>query len=314
ASTWTDALLVVSKGEVVGEWCADGILPDDRHLLMSVSKSICGVVIGSLVDDGLLDPDATVAHYVPELARSAFGSATVQQVLDMEVAVEYNEDYADLNSHVRAHDRVAGWRSPIAGEPADTYEFLSGLRASGEHGKVFQYCSANTDVLAWLAEAVTTKRYHEILAERVWSHLGAKSDASITVDSSGFAFANGGISCTARDLARVGELMLNGGRVGDRRVVSAEWVRTTMAGGDPDAARGLPHQFVHPNGSYKNQWWATGNSRGNVYAAGIHGQYIWLDVPTQTVIVKFSSAPEALGKTMTADHAQLFTDLCAALE
>lgn len=314
ADTWTDALLVVREGRIVGEWYGDGVRPDDRHLLMSVSKSICGVVVGTLIDEGLVDPGRAVATYIPDLADSAYGTATVQQVLDMTVAVEYLEEYADLNSHVRAHDRVAGWRTRLDSDPKDTYEFLMGLRSSGEHGKTFQYCSANTDVLAWLVEAVTAKRFHEVVGERVWSRLDAESDAKITVDSSGFAFANGGISCTARDLAGIGRLMLSGGELGGRRVVSEDWVRATMDGGDPEAARGLPYQEIHPNGSYKNHWWATGNERGNVYAVGIHGQYVWLDPPTGTVIVKFSSAPEALGRTMNSDHARLFHDLCTAME
>ncbi|HEU4850041.1 MAG TPA: serine hydrolase, partial [Terrimesophilobacter sp.] len=314
AQTWTDAILVVHEDRIVGEWYGDGSHPDDRHLLMSVSKSICGIVVGALDDDGLIEPSRTVAHYIPELAESAYGTATVQQVLDMTVAVEYLEEYADLNSHVRAHDRVAGWRTRFDSDPRDTHEFLMGLRPAGEHGKAFQYCSANTDVLAWLVEVVTGKRYHEVVGERVWSRLDAQSDARITVDSSGFAFANGGISCTARDLAGVGRLMLAGGEFGGRRIVSDGWVRATMAGGDPEAARGLPYQDIHPNGSYKNHWWATGNERGSVYAVGIHGQYVWLDPPTRTVIVKFSSAPEALGRTMNSDHARLFQELCAALE
>lgn len=313
-STWSDALIVVNRGELLGEWYADTLASSKRHLLMSVSKSICGILIGTLIDDGLIDPEKSVGYFIPELAASAFGTATVQQVLDMTAAVSYDEEYSDLQSHVRAHDRVAGWRSKRDGDPINTYEFLASLAPSGEHGVRFQYCSANTDVLAWLAEAVTSHRYHDLLSERVWSRLGCRNDARITVDQSGFAFANGGIFCTARDLARVGELMLAGGTLDGNHVVSAKWVEATMAGGDPEAARGLPYQAIHPNGSYKNHWWSTGNLRKNVYAVGIHGQYIWLDVPSQTVIVKFSSAPEALGSTMNSDHARLFGEMCAALE
>lgn len=318
AATWTDAVVVVRRGEVIGEWYAEGFRRHDRHLLMSVSKSVCGILIGALVDDGLIDLRRTIGEYIPELEGSAFADATVQQVMDMTVAVEYDEEYDDLHSHVRAHDRIAGWRERGDGDAIDSYEFLRSLQSAGDPG-VFQYCSANTDVLAWLVEAVTSKRYHEVLAERIWSRLGCDDDAVVTVDSSGFAFANGGISCTARDLARVGTLMLNGGATGagratSDRVVSAEWVRETMAGGDPDAARGSAFQAIHPRGSYKNHWWSTGNDRGNVYAVGIHGQYVWLDEPTSTVIVKFSSAPEPLGPTMNSDHARLFTDMCAVLD
>lgn len=313
-ATWSDAVLVMRAGELVAEWYAKGFRPDDRHLLMSVSKSVCGILVGTFIDDGLIRPDVTIGEYIPELVGSAFGGATVQQVLDMTVAVDYDEEYTDLRSHVRAHDRIAGWRKRLPGDAPDSYEFLRGLKPTGEYGKVFQYCSANTDVLAWLVETVTSRRFHEVLSERVWSRLGSDDDATITVDASGFAFANGGMSCAARDLARVGALMLEGGVAQGERVVSDKWVRETLDGGDPDAARGSAFHAAHPNGSYKNHWWSTGNERRNVYAVGIHGQYIWLDEPTSTVIVKFSSAPEPLGQTMNSDHARLFVELCEALD
>ncbi|MGM7668272.1 serine hydrolase domain-containing protein [Microbacterium sp. A93] len=308
-AAFTDALVVVRHGEVLAEYYRDGFAERDQHLLMSVSKSICGITIASLVDDGLIDPEAHVSTYLPELADSAHGIATVQQVLDMTVAVAYSEDYRDPDSEVRQQDRVAGWRLPRAGDPRDTYAFLQSLRSSGAPGEQFQYCSADTDVLAWIIEAVTGRRYADEVADRLWQRLGCRDEASITVDQGGFAFANGGISCTARDLARVGELMLAGGELGGQRIVSAEWVSRTMAGGDPELARGSAIQRTHPNASYRNQWWSTGNERGNVYAVGIHGQYVWLDPLTDTVIVKLSSCPEPVTEAWNDKHAGLFRDI-----
>lgn len=313
-TSYTDALVVVRGGEVVADYYRPGFSPHDRHLLMSVSKSICGITIGTLIDDGLVDPHSSVSRYLPELSGSAYGNATVQQVMDMTVAVDYDEDYRDPDSEVRAQDRIAGWRERRPGDPADTYAFLASLRASGPPGERFQYCSADTDVLAWLIEAVTGRRYSDAVAERVWQRLGCDDDASITVDSTGFGFANGGISCTARDLARVGELMLAEGVAGGDRIVSSAWAGQTLAGGDPELARGLVVQQTHPEASYRNQWWSTGNTRGNVYAVGIHGQYIWLDPPTDTVIVKLSSCPEPVTVRWNEVHAGLFHEICTVLD
>jgi CubicO group peptidase (beta-lactamase class C family) len=260
-----------------------------------------------------VDPGEPVPRYVPELAGSAYGDVTVQQVLDMTVAVDYDENYRDADSEVRAQDRVAGWRTARALDPIDTYEFLRSLRSGGEPGRRFQYCSADTDVLAWVIEAVTGRRYAEVVSERLWRRLGCDDDASITVDSAGFAFANGGISCTARDLTRIGDLMLSGGVYEGQRVVSETWVRQTLSGGDPELARGSAIQQTHPNASYRNQWWSTGNARGNVYAVGIHGQYVWLDPTTKSVIVKFSSCPEPVTTEWNDLHGALFADICASL-
>ena len=208
--TYTDAFLVLRGSEVVAEYYRAGFSPDARHLLMGVSKSLCGTVVGALVDAGRIDPARPVTDYVPELAGSVYDGPSVQHVLDMQIGIDYNEDYVDAASEVQTHDRSAGWRTRRDGDPADTYEFLSTLRGDGSTG-VFQYCSANTDVLAWVVERVTGLRYAEALSTRLWSKLGADRDATITVDPAGFGSANGGVSCTARDLARVGRMMLDGG-------------------------------------------------------------------------------------------------------
>ena len=308
--SYTDGLVVLRDGTLIAEYYREGADPDGVHLLMSVSKSICGLTVGTLVDDGSIDPGHHVDHYVPELRGSAYGDATVQQVLDMTVDVDYDEDYRNPASEVQAQDRVAGWRPRLPGDPVDTYSFLAGLRGTSRHGEIFKYCSAGTDVLAWIVESVTGLRYHDAVSRRLWSRLGCEEDAQITVDAAGFGFANGGISCTARDLARLGLLMLDGGVIDGRRVVSSEWIRRTIEGGDPDAATGTVFQRVHPSGSYSNQWWITGSARGDYYAAGIHGQFIWVDPSTHTVVVKFSSWPEPVTEQWNRLHTTLFREIC----
>lgn len=311
--SFTDALLVLRGDDVVAEYYRPGFAPDGLHLLMSVSKSLCSTVFGALVDAGEVDPSRPVTEYVPELAGSVYDGPSVQQVLDMEIAIDYSEDYVDPASEVQAHDRSAGWRSRLPGDPADDYEFLTTLRGSGETG-TFQYCSANTDVLAWIIERVTGLRYAEALSELLWSKIGADRDATITVDPSGFGYANAGFSCTARDLARVGRMMLDGGSAPGGRVVSEQWVRSVLAGGSREAMTYEGFTGAFPNGSYTRQWWCTGNERGNVSAVGIHGQNLWLDPSTDSVIVKLSSWPEPLTDAFEALQNAILLDVSRALD
>ncbi|WP_375237337.1 6-aminohexanoate-dimer hydrolase, partial [Microbacterium schleiferi] len=266
--TCTDAFLVLRGSEVLAEYYRAGFAPDDRHLLMSVSKSLCGTVVGALIDEGRIDPAQPVTEYVPELAGSVYDGPSVLQVLDMQISIDYNEDYVDPASEVQTHDRSAGWRTRRDGDPADTYEFLTTLRGDGGTGE-FQYCSANTDVLAWIVERVTGLRYVEALSTYLWAKLDADRDATITVDQTGFGFANGGVSCTARDLARVGRMMLDGGVAPGGRVVSQGWVESVLAGGSREAMTDEGFTSAFPEGSYTRQWWCTGNERGNVSGIGI---------------------------------------------
>lgn len=309
----TQAILVMRGHEIVDERYFDGFGPSDRHLLMSVSKSLCGLVTGRLVGEGLISLAAPVAAYVPELRDGAFGAATIQQLLDMTASVEYDEDYHNPAAHVHQQDRVAGWRPRQPDDPADTYEFLSSLRAGGQHGKVFQYCSASTDVLAWVIESATGRRYADVLSSALWSRLGCADDAWISVDSGGFAFANGGIACTARDLAKVGRLVLDRGVARGEQVVPAKWIADTLEGGEVEAAAGTIFQSIHPRGSYHNQWWITGDAHSSAYAIGIHGQYLWLDPVANIVIVKFSSLPSAVSEAASRAHVAAFREIVARL-
>ncbi|MGJ3191958.1 serine hydrolase domain-containing protein [Paenarthrobacter sp. FR1] len=312
-ASYTDAFLVLHRNEVIAEYYRPGFAPDDLHLVMSVSKSMCGLVLGALVGSGDIVTSARVVDYVPELAGSAYDGPTVQHVLDMAIHLDYSEDYMDPSSEVQTHDRSSGWRTRQSADPADTYAFLTTLTGNGTVGS-FQYCSANTDVLAWIIERVTGLRYSDALSKYLWSKLDAGRDATITVDPAGFGFANGGVSCTARDLARVGRLMLDGGKGPGGRVVSAGWVRSILDGGDPHAMADSSYTALHPGGSYTRQWWCTGNERGNVTGIGIHGQYLWLDPTTDTVIVKLSTWPEPDSDHFHELDNQLLLDVSHAVD
>ncbi|WP_164281409.1 serine hydrolase, partial [Stenotrophomonas indicatrix] len=71
-----------------------------QHIAMSITKSFVGTLAAMLVADGKLDPAAPVTQYVPELKDTAYGDATVRQVMDMTVGVRYSENYADPNADV----------------------------------------------------------------------------------------------------------------------------------------------------------------------------------------------------------------------
>lgn len=293
-TTAARAVVVLRRGSLVGEWYGAGMGPGARHTLMSVSKSLCGLVVGRLIGQGVLSETSVIGDLVPRLKDSAFRDATIRDALDMKVAVDYDETYHDPSAHVAQQDRVAGWRPRHPGDPVDTYEFLTLLRPAGPHGRRLQYCSATTDALAWAIEAVTGQRYHEVLSSELWSQLSPQDDAGITVDQGGFAFANGGVVCTARDLARLGQLMLDRGTVNGRQVVPEAFIADIMSGGDHQAAAGSHFQAVHPHGSYRSQWWVTGDDHRAVYGAGIHGQYLWVDPHAEVVVAKFGAHPEAV--------------------
>lgn len=304
--SYTDGFIVLRGREVVVERYLNGMTPSTRHLLQSVSKSMCAAVFGRYVDAGLVDVRERVDRYLPELSESAYGDAIVQHVLDMTVAVHYDEEYTDPASEVQTHERVGRWRTPLPTDPKNTYEFLTTLAKSGEHGRTFFYCSANTEVLAWILERVSGRPFTELLTADLWSLLGAQHDASVTVDAAQFPMASGGISVTLRDLARFGRTILDAGwGPAGAAVVPRSWIEDIRAGGDV-AAAAASMKDVHPAGSYRNQFWITGDSHGCFYGVGIYGQYVWMNPQSDVVIAKLSSLPRADDDADWAEHVAFF--------
>ncbi|MEM8767627.1 MAG: serine hydrolase, partial [Pseudomonadota bacterium] len=82
-ANYTDGILILHGGRIVYEYYSGCLNREGRHGAMSVTKSFVGTIAETLVADGVLDDAAPVTEYVPELAESAFGSATVREVMDM---------------------------------------------------------------------------------------------------------------------------------------------------------------------------------------------------------------------------------------
>jgi len=292
--TSTDAITVMRGGRFIADFHAPNFTLQSRHILFSASKSIAGLLAGMLVGDGLLDPDAAVAHYVPELAQSAFGDAQVRQVLDMRTSLAFNEDYLDPTGVYARYRRAGLWDPWRDGEEPETViGFLSSLpKGASEHGGPFHYCSPNSDVLGLVIERASGTRYADFAATRLWQPLGLRHDGGVTVDLAGTARSGGGLSMTVRDLARIGELVRAGGTVDGRRLIPADWVHDTLTGGSAEAWQQGSFAAWLPNGKYRNKWYQVGNASGACFAIGIHGQWLYVDPLRETVIAKFSSQPE----------------------
>lgn len=292
AASATRGLVVLRGGRRVAEWYGRGYDGTRPHILFSVTKSVTGVLAGVLAGRGLLDPEAPVVRYVPEVSGSAFGDCTVRHLLDMGVSAAFSEDYNDPASGYARYRAASLWNPPPPGEVAGTMRgFLAALpRGEGLHGAVFRYLSPDTDMLGWVIERAAGRAYAELLSELLWQPMGAEAPAQVTVDAEGAARASGGLCALPRDLARLGELL----RLGGGGVVPAWWVDDIRSGGDAatwEAWRRGSFAYLFPRGSYRSQWYVSGHASGAFAAIGIHGQWLWIDPAREVVIAKVSALP-----------------------
>jgi CubicO group peptidase (beta-lactamase class C family) len=211
----TDALVVLHRGRLVHEWYGGWGAPDRQHIIFSISKSLTALLVGSLVGEGVLDPDQHVTHYLPETKGSAYDGATLRHVLDMTVASAFSEEYLDEDGIFMAYRRAAAWNPPEEGGSSEGLRrFLARLPASdGAHGGRFHYCSPHSDLLGWIVERVAGGSFAAVMSQRLMQPTGLAAEAYITLDTFGAPRVAGGICVTAIDLARLGEMVRCGGAV-----------------------------------------------------------------------------------------------------
>jgi len=304
ADTFTDAYVVLHDGQVVAERYYGGMTVTTKHLLMSVSKSILGCVAGILADRGQLDPGAAVTVYVPEVGESGYADATIRDLLDMRTGVAFRETYTAPDAEVRVMERSMGWRPARPGDPVGAYPYLATLGSAGPHGREFSYRSADSDMLGWACERASGIRMADLISSLIWQPIGAESDAEITCDPLGSAIPDGGMSATARDLARFGQMLIDDGISQGRVVVPAAWLADVRspAPGIREAFAGTDNEYVLPGGWYRSQFWVIPGPGGPVLVClGIHGQLIYADRAARTVVVKLSCWPDAQNTTYLLD-------------
>ncbi len=289
-----DGLIVLHEGKVVYERYAGCLGEMNTHAAMSMTKSLTGLLAETLIGERVIDETSLAGDLIPELKGSAFGNATVRQILNMTTGLKYSEDYSDPNADVWKYSAAAS-PMPRPGDykgPRTYFEYLQTVKAEGEHGEAFAYKTINADAMGWIISRVTGKSVAELLSERIWQRMGAEQSAYFTIDSIGTPFAGGGLNAGLRDLARVGQLMLNEGKFNGEQLVPAEAVRNIRKGGDPRLFAKAGYASM-PNGSYKSMWWFFHNDNKAYAARGVHGQTIYIDPAADMVIVRLASHPQA---------------------
>jgi len=280
AETDTDGLVVLHRGRLVAEHYANGMTPHTPHILMSVSKSMMGLLFGQLG----IDPERAVADVVPEVAGTAYNGATIRHLLDMRAGVAFEEDYLATSGTIVEYRKATGWNALGPGDaPGDLHSFYKVLtERDGPHGGRFHYISTNSDLLGWVLERATGRRYADLMSELVWQRIGAERSAYITVDRLGAPRCAGGMCVTVRDLARVGQWMLE---------QPSAWIADIERNGERSAwdAGSFAAYFPGLPMRYRSQWYVLEGEAPLIFALGIHGQNLFVDRRNEIVIAKVSS-------------------------
>lgn len=280
-----DALLVLKGNDIVYENYRR-MAPKDRHLCQSVSKTTICAVIGNLVAGGLIDPAKTVDTFIPQLA-SGFNGVAVQDLLDMNVALDFSEDFTDPDADIYEYEMLGGWHPDTGGQAGGILKYISELARDPDFqlDGATNYLCPNTDMLGFIIEKVSGRPFAEIFQDNIYRHIGAEADGYYATDALGGAICSGGMILRLRDLARYAQTFANLGIANDgTRVIPRTWIDDCL-----DTARGTTY-YMGRDYQYHNQM--TSNGRALCHL-GVGGQMMYANTETKVVVVQFSttSAP-----------------------
>ncbi len=278
--TDTAALVVLKDGKIVYEnyWLTGG--RDVTWLSMSVSKSFVATLVGIAVSEGRIQSiDDPVTVYAPSLKGSAYDGVSIKDILQMSSGAAWTEDYSDPNSDVMRFGQIFAVGGSLN-------EFLTTMKPDREPGTHYRYNSAETQVLGLLLTRATGRSVTQYMTEKLWHPMGAEQTGHWLVDSEGMEMVFGGLSITARDYAKIGELYRNGGYFNGRQIVPADWITASVTPDAPHLAPGVNPDF--PFG-YGYQWWVPESLEGEYSAIGVYNQFVYVNPSRGLTIVKLSA-------------------------
>jgi CubicO group peptidase (beta-lactamase class C family) len=276
----TRSFLVVYNGQIVGERYAPGVNKDLVQIGWSMSKSITGTLIGILVKQGRLDPNAPAP--VAEWSGTDKAAIRLRDLLQQCSGLDFEEDYASpsevTNMLFRTDDMAA---------------FTAARPLKQQPGSVFNYSSGNSNILSRIIrQTVGEKDYAAFPSVALFQRIGMRS-ALLEPDASGTYIGSSYSYATARDFARFGLLYFYGGSWNGGQLLPEGWTKaaTSPAPGDP-------------NGRYGYQFWLNGTDPEHpgrrkfpdapadlFYAKGFGGQGVYIIPSRKLVIVRLGQNP-----------------------
>ena len=294
----TDAFLVIHKGKIKFEFYDKFTNFNTPHIIFSVSKSLTSLLAGILVEKKVININDYISHILPETKGTAYESATVRNVLDMNVASGFIEDYTGQAEIFKKYRSSTGWDLPETGSTQTVkglHHFLSSMPKSNEkHGKKYHYCSPHSDLLGWIIERASGNNYSKIMSDLLFKKAGINHEANVTVDKWGASRAAGGISVSPYDLLLIAELVRNDGSNDNGQIIPASWIEDFRNCKNNSSYLNQDNLERFPKGNYRSKWYQTGFKDNEYCAIGIHGQNIWINPKKEITIVRMSSASDPI--------------------
>jgi len=278
------ALLVIKDGVIQVERYQYDRDAKQRFLSNSMAKTLTAMGVGiALRERRIRSIDDLAGVYAPKLTGTLYGQTTIRNLLRMSSGAKFEELYNGADDLARYG--AASYREGASGGAKVITERMY------PQGTVFNYASAETDMLALVLQGATGETVSAYLQSRLWQPMGAASSGFWRADSTGLERASGNFNATARDYARLGILLGNDGRRKDRPdlgeiiprdflVEATDWKRHPPAFAPKKAT---------PYYGYGYQVWTFPGAKRRFALLGVYGQAIFVDPAQKLVLVHLAA-------------------------
>ena len=289
-SSYTNVFLVLRNGVLTYQYYHDGFTPTTRLPSYSVGKTMTSIMAGQLIAAGKIKESDKFVDYFPEYKNgTSFDRITIGQLLDMRGGIGVSDNYPS---------GPQGWGVGIAQMYANTdinWFVKHNRKMAFEPGSKGLYRSVDAQLIGMVINKVTGESVSDYFSKNVWQPVGALTPATWNVDHFGgiektFCCFN----AAAEDYAKVGLMVMNNGMVGSTRVLDLNWIKRMSTSIEQIDDFGYSAFMWHPFPQIDMM-------------DGLHGQYIFIDRASRTVIVKLSDVPTDMN--LTKQTSQVMMDV-----
>ncbi len=226
------SILVMENGQIVYEGYFNGATVDSLHNTRSVTKTITGMAVGAAVDDGVLSVDTPAASLFADVAPfdnpdPRKDAMTIEDMITMSGVLDCDDsNRSSRGTESRMHS-VEDWASFFWDLPIRGYPGWSEKPATAKYGRVFAYCSSGVEMAGQAVERATSTTFQDYVNMKFFEPLGITL-FGWSENGLGQAHKSGGLSLTARGLAKFAEMHRNGGVYQGQRVLSQAWTEEAV--------------------------------------------------------------------------------------
>ncbi|MBO6183977.1 MAG: serine hydrolase [Chryseobacterium sp.] len=265
----TASFLVIKEGKLLHEQYWNGYNELSKTNSFSMAKAVTVMLFGKALEEGkITNIDAPFSEFYDEFKNKPFGKdVTLKHLAQMESGLNWDENYKNpFLPNARAYYGTslmkATFPRPFKEKPGERFEYQSG----------------STQLLGFAVKKAVNQSLSSYLSEKFWIPLGMEQNATWSIDQSGMEKTYCCIHSNARDFAKLGQLFLNDGKVGDEQILNLDFIeqmRTPTKKSDEIYGMGL--------------WINNDNPIKHYYFLGLQGQYIIMIPEHKMVIVRTGS-------------------------